>query len=270
MCKLLRVTRSGFYAWCKADHSKRALREQALAAIVAEAFRVRNGRYGSPRVYRDLREEGVAIGRHKVARVMQRCGLRGRGLRRFVRTTDSTHGNAVAPNLLDRRFQPSGPNAVWATDTTFVQTAVGFVYLAVVMDLYSRRIVGWATSARHDTKLVLAALDQALKSRSPATGLLHHSDRGVQYTSADYRSALAARGIVVSMSRTANCWDNAVVESFFSSLKIELVHDAHFPSREAARAALFEYIETFYNPIRRHSTLGYLSPQQYEEEQLAA
>ena len=181
-----------------------------------------------------------------------------------MQTTDSRHTQPVAPNLLERDFSPGQPNSTWATDMTYVWTRQGWLYLAVVMDLFSRRIVGWSMSENIDRHLVLNALDMALKGRRPGRGLLHHSDRGSQYASIDYQQALAARGIQCSMSRKGNCWDNAVAESFFSSLKMELVHDADFATHEQARTALFEYIEVFYNRQRRHSTLGYVSPVDFE------
>lgn len=185
-----------------------------------------------------------------------------------MRTTDSGHRQPVADNLLSRHFSPSQPNCTWATDITYVATRQGWLYLAVVLDLFSRQVVGWAMGPTIDTHLVLGALDMALKSRKPPRGLLHHSDRGSQYASADYQRALEQRGIRCSMSRKGNCWDNAVVESFFSSLKMELVHEADFATREQASAALFEYIEVFYNRKRRHSSLGYLSPVEYERSVL--
>jgi putative transposase len=184
--------------------------------------------------------------------------------RRKVRTTDSNHAHPVAPNVLERDFSPVQPNRTWATDITYVWTGEGWLYLAVVLDLFSRMVVGWSMSEHIDTKLVLGALEMALEGRQPPQGLIHHSDRGSQYASAEYRQALASRGIQCSMSRKGNCWDNAVVESFFSSLKMELVYLTDFATRHQARSELFEYIEVFYNRKRRHSSLGYLSPRDYE------
>jgi transposase InsO family protein len=199
---------------------------------------------------------------------MRQQGLAARRRRRFVRTTDSAHRQPVADNLLARHFSPDQPNCTWATDITYVATRQGWLYLAVVLDLFSRQVVGWAMGQSIDTQLVLSALDMALKSRKPPRGLLHHSDRGSQYASTDYQRTLEQRGIRCSMSRKGNCWDNAVVESFFSSLKMELVHEADFATREQATAALFEYIEVFYNRKRRHSSLGYVSPVEYERSVL--
>jgi len=191
-------------------------------------------------------------------------GIRGRRKRRFVRTTDSRHGLPTAPNILERRFAQDRPNAAWASDITYLPTAEGWLFLAVVLDLYSRRVIGWAMGTKLDRQLALSALRMALATR-PSAGVLHHSDRGVQYASGDYQQALEAAGMKCSMSRTGDCWDNAVVESFFGSLKAELVGQTSFPSRETATAAVFEWIEVFYNRRRRHSSLGYLAPVQYEE-----
>jgi len=215
-------------------------------------------------VHAELRARGQRVSRKRVARVMGEHGLAARRRRRYVATTDSRHQQPVAPNVLERRFTPGQPNSTWVTDITSVGTRQGWLYLAVVLDLFSRKVVGWSMSQNIDRHLVLGALDMALQGRQPPRGLLHHSDRGSQYASADYRHALAARGIECSMSRKGNCWDNAVVESFFSTLKQELVYTTDFATHEQARLALFEYIEVFYNRQRRHSTLGYVSPVQFE------
>jgi transposase InsO family protein len=199
---------------------------------------------------------------------MEQQKLEARPKRRFVRTTDSSHGMPVAPNVLERDFSPSQPNSTWATDITYVWTGEGWLYLDVVLDLFSRMVVGWAMSEHIDTQLVLCGLQMALEGRQPPQGLLHHSDRGSQYASFDYQQALADQGIQPSMSRKGNCWDNAVAESFFSTLKMELVYRTSFATRQEARAAIFEYIEVFYNRQRRHSTLGYLSPVDYERAAL--
>ncbi|MFP2962870.1 IS3 family transposase, partial [Myxococcus sp. 1LA] len=222
------------------------------------------GTYGSPRVHAELRAKGRRVSRKRVARLMGQQGLAARRTRRFVHTTDSRHTQPVASNVLARDFSADAPNRTWVTDITYVWTRQGWLYLAVVLDLFSRLVVGWAMGEFIDRHLVLGALDMALKRRRPPRGLLHHSDRGSQYSSEDYQRALASRGIECSMSRKGNCWDNAVAESFFSTLKMELVHDADFATRDQARAALFEYIEVFYNRQRRHSTLGYVSPVEYE------
>lgn len=268
LCEQLGVSRSGYYAWAKRAQSLRSRSDRELGLEVAAVHQESRGRYGSPRVHAELRARGRHVARKRVARLMRQQGLAARRRRRFVRTTDSAHRQPVAANVLSRHFSPGQPNCTWATDITYVATRQGWLYLAVVLDLFSRQVVGWAMGPSIDTQLVLGALDMALKSRKPPRGLLHHSDRGSQYASADYQRALEQRGIRCSMSRKGNCWDNAVVESFFSSLKMELVHEADFATREQASAALFEYIELFYNRKRRHSSLGYLSPVEYERSVL--
>ncbi len=263
MCRMLGVARSGFYFWLRARPSQRMLEERALVVHLLEAFRQSEKRYGSPRLYRELRAQGHRVGRHRVARLMRREGLRARGRKRFVRTTQ--RGDAApAPNLLARDFSAASPNKVWVADITYVPTREGWLFLAVVLDLFSRRIVGWATSHRIDTELVFKALRMALAHRRPEPGLIHHSDRGLQYTCRAHRAVLAAHSIVASMSRKGDCWDNAVAESFFSTLKIELVHSSNFASRAAAQKAIGTYIDDFYNCRRRHSSIGYISPVEYE------
>jgi putative transposase len=264
MCQQLGVSRSGYYAWKERPESEWHKADRALAEVVTEVHQESRGTYGSPRVLAELRARGQRVSRKRVARLMSQQGLAARKKRRFVSTTDSRHNQPVAPNILERDFSPGQPNSTWATDITYVGTRQGWLYLAVVMDLFSRKVVGWSMSENIDRHLVLNALDMALKGRQPPRGLLHHSDRGSQYASADYQQALAARGIQCSMSRKGNCWDNAVVESFFSSLKLELVYTTDFATHEQARTALFEYIEVFYNRQRRHSSLGYVSPVDFE------
>ncbi len=264
MCEQLGVSRSGYYAWKQRPECERDKADQALAEVVTQVHQESRGRYGSPRVHAELRARGQRVGRKRVARLMSQRGLVARKKRRFARTTDSRHNQPVAPNLLERDFSPGQPNSTWATDITYVGTRQGWLYLAVVMDLFSRRGVGWSMSQQIDRYLVLNALDMALQGRQPPRGLLHHSDRGSQYASTDYQQALATRGIQCSMSRKGNCWDNAVVESFFSSLKLELVYTTDFATREQARVALFDHIEVFYNRQRRHSSLGFMSPADFE------
>ncbi|HLM43525.1 MAG TPA: IS3 family transposase [Myxococcaceae bacterium] len=264
MCQQLGVSRSGYYAWKERPESERDKADRDLAEVVTRIHRDSRGTYGSPRVHAELRARGQRVSRKRVARLMNENDIAARKRRRFVRTTDSRHDQPVAPNILERNFSPGQPNSTWATDMTYVWTGQGWLYLAVVMDLFSRKVVGWSMSERIDRHLVLNALDMALKGRQPPQGLLHHSDRGSQYASTDYQQALAARGIQCSMSRKGNCWDNAVVESFFSSLKQELVYTTDFATHEQARLALFEYIEVFYNRQRRHSSLGYVSPVDFE------
>jgi putative transposase len=268
LCEQLGVSRSGFYAWSRRPASARQEEDQQLAAEVAQAHRDSRGVYGSPRVHAQLQAQGRRVSRKRVARLMGQQKLAARRRPRRVCTTDSRHGLPVAPNVLNRDFSPQSPNRTWATDITYVWTAEGWLYLAVVMDLFSRKVVGWAMGEHIDRHLVLCGLEMALQGRQPPKGLIHHSDRGSQYASADYQQALASRGIECSMSRKGNCWDNAVVESFFSSLKQELVYRTDFATRQQARSALFEYIEVFYNRQRRHSTLGYLSPVDFENAAL--
>ncbi len=211
------------------------------------------------------------MGKKRVARLMQAIGIEAKRKRRFRRTTDSNHPNPIAPNVLERDFEPEATNKAWVTDVTYVWTQEGWLYLAVMLDLFARRVVGWAASEKNDTELALAALSQALSTRRPRPGLVHHSDRGSPYASSDYRAALTARGIVASMSRKGDCWDNAVAESFFATIKAELIDDAVFATRAEAIAAIAEYIEHFYNIARRHSRLGYFSPIEFElQSQVAA
>ena len=267
LCRVLEVSRAGFYAW---HHRAPALHTQAderlgleIAAIHAESRR----RYGSPRVHAELGARGHRISRKRVARLMRQRGLAGRRRRRFRATTDSRHTLPVAPNVLDRQFVQPAPDVAWVTDITYILTGEGWLYLAVILDLCSRLVVGWAVSERITRELTLNALDMALvRRRGPLHGLVHHSDRGSQYASGDYQAMLAAEGMVCSMSRRGNCWDNAVAESFFATLKVELVHDASWATRQAAGTELFEYIEVFYNGQRRHSSLGYLSPRAFERQ----
>jgi putative transposase len=266
MCDVLEVSRAGYYAWLARPESPRAARMAELSRRVAEAHRESRGTYGAPRVHKALEAGGVACCENTVAELMRRGGLRGCAPRRFVpRTTDSAHGHAVAENALDRRFDPGEPDRVWVADITYVPTGEGWLYLAAVLDLGSRQVVGWAAADHLRSELAQRALGNALESRRPGEGLLHHSDRGVQYTCDAYRGLLAAHGIEASMSRKGDCWDNAAMESFFSTLKRELVHRETYATREEASRSLFEYIEVFYNRRRLHSALGYLSPVQYEE-----
>ena len=264
LCEVLSVSPAGFYIWRKRPPSPRALDNKSLEHEVRRVFDESHGRYGAPRVHAELAAGGRKVSLNRVARVMRELGLRARRKRRFVPTTDSRHAMPVAANVLDRRFEAGAPNKVWVTDITYVWTREGWLYLAAILDLYSRRVVGWAMSESLSRELALDALDMALLTRSPPNGLLHHSDRGCQYASADYQAALAERGITCSMSRKGNCWDNAVAESFFATLKTELVNEANYATRAEARTSIFEYLEVFYNRRRRHSTLGYVSPLDFE------
>jgi transposase InsO family protein len=264
MCRHLEVSRGGFYSWCKRPECARAKQNRRLAARIKLVDEESRGTYGSPRVHAELAAEGTLAGRHRVAKLMRQEGIRARRKRRFVKTTDSKHDLPIAPNLVQRDFSPAEPNRLWVADITYIWTREGWLYLAVVVDLFSRYVVGWALWETIDRHLALAALGHATDTRRPAPGLVHHSDRGCQYASGDYRAALAAHGIACSMSKKGDPWDNAAAESFFSSFKTELVHHVDFFSRAAARRSVFDYIEVFYNRRRRHSTLGYVSPAEYE------
>jgi len=264
MCRVLQVSRSGYYAWCKRPAAPHTLKDQTLALEVAAIHAESRRRYGSPRVHAELRERGQRTGRKRVAHLMRAAGLRAREPRRFRCTTDSGHGMAIKGNLLARRFAVPAPNSRWVTDITYLWTLEGWLYLAVILDLFSRRVVGWALSERLERGVALDALQMALTDRQPPQGLLHHSDRGSQYASYEYQQLLAAHGVLSSMSRKGNCWDNAVAESFFATLKLELVYRSHWRTRTQARSEVFEYIELFYNRQRRHSALGYLCPNEFE------
>jgi len=266
LCQALGVSRAGFYAWATRPASARVQADRCLAVEIAAIHAESRRRYGSPRVHAELRARGHRTGRKRVGRLMHAGGLAARRRRPFRVTTDSAHARPVAPNLLARQFAPGTPQRGWVTDITFIATGEGWLYLAVILDLFSRRVLGWALSERLTSPLPLEALRMALARRRPAPGLLHHSDRGTQYVGTAYQGLLARHGIVISMSRRGNCWDNAVAESFFATLKVELVHGASWPTREHARRAIAEYIELFYNPQRRHSSLGYLSPIAFERQ----
>jgi putative transposase len=264
MCRVLAVSPAGFYAWQRRPPSARDAGDARLRVTIAAQHRQSRQTYGSPRILRDLRAAGARVARKRVARLLAEQGLVGTPPRRFQVTTDSRHAEPVAPNRLARRFGVRRPDRVWAADVTYIATWAGWLYLAVVVDLASRRVVGWAVSPRLDRHLVLTALDRAVARRRPARGLLHHSDRGSVYASADYRARLRALGMRRSMSRRGDCWDNAAVESFFATPKRELVARHRWPTRAAAGAAIADYIDGWYNLHRRHSTLGYLSPMAYE------
>ncbi len=265
MCGLLNVSRSGYYAWRVRPESPRAKRDRELMPKIRWAHARSKGVYGSPRVHAELAADGVRVGRHKVARLMRLARLRGCPRRRFRVTTQRDPSHPVAKNLLRRNFSANAPNQRWASDITYISTHQGWLYLAVVMDLYSRRIVGWSMSRWMSRRIVLAALRMAIDARQPEGALIHHSDRGGQYTSDDFRDALASHGIECSMSSSGNCYDNAAVESFFGLLKRERVNRVRYRTRDEARADLFDYIEVFYNRKRRHGYLGNISPADFEK-----
>lgn len=269
MCRLLGVTRQGFYAYMKRPPSRRVVAQAKLRKEVRNVFERSKGRYGSPRVHAQLQREGISASKRGVEQTMRAEGLCARPLRRFRFTTCSDPSHGVEANALNREFCAAAPNERWVTDITYVWTDEGWYYLAVILDLFSRGVVGWALSESLGVSLPLAALRAAVTRYQPQPGLLHHSDRGSQYTSAEYRGALAELGVRVSMSRKGNCWDNAVAESFFSTLKTELLHGQAWPNGLVLRAALFEYIEIFYNRQRLHSSLGYKTPAEVEDQYAA-
>ena len=264
LCKVLGVSQSGYFAWRNRPACRRQHEDLVLLAHVRSAFKLSSETYGSPRMTRELRDEGLNVGRRRTARLMRQNGLRARQKRRFTRTTDSLHAFPVAPNLIDQDFSAERPNEKWGADISYVWTREGWLYLAVVIDLFARRVVGWAASDRLHKELALAALGRALAVRRPQAGLTHHSDRGSQYCSSDYQAELRKHGILISMSGKGNCYDNAMVETFFKTLKAELVWRTVFQTRAEAKEALARYIDGFYNPVRRHSALDFISPAQFE------
>lgn len=265
LCEVLDVSRSGFYAWRRRKPSARLQRDAKLVVAITAAHTKSGKRYGSPRVHRALRAKGIRVGEKRVARLMRDGKIVGVRKRRFRRTTDSAHASPIAPNILDRNFRAVRPNEAWVGDVTYIATGQGWSYLAVLLDLHSRRVVGWAMSESNDTALALQALHRACDCRRAVrAGLVHHTDRGSPYASDDYRSALAALGMVQSMSRKGDCWDNAVAESFFSTLRAELVDHQYYATVRAAQRSIGDYIERFYNLERLHSHLDYVSPIEFE------
>jgi transposase InsO family protein len=265
LCRTLEVSTAGYYAWrCRPAGARRQRRDTLVVEIRAIHAEVK-ARYGSPRIHAELAARGRDCCVNTVAKLMRDNDIRAKTARKFRQTTDSNHDLPVAENLLDRRFDPEEPNERWVADITYIPTREGWLYLAAVEDLYSRRVVGWSLADHMESRLVVDALELAVQRRLPDEGLLAHSDRGGQYASEHYQLLLARHGIACSMSRRADCWDNAPMESFFASLKKELVHGADFTTRQEARAAIVEYIEVFYNTKRRHSSLGYVSPAEYEQ-----
>jgi putative transposase len=269
-CEVFEVSRSGYYAWARRPVSPRAVEDAALVVEIKAAHKTGRGAYGSPRVHRELRAKGRRIGKKRVERLMRDEGIVGRKKRRFRRTTDSNHPHPIAPNVLERNFHVEMPDTAWVTDVTYVWTYEGWLYLAAILDLFSRRVVGWAASANNDRALALSALDRAIATRAPTPGMIHHSDRGSVYASADYGQALTKLGAVKSMSRKGDCWDNAVAESFFATIKGEMIDHADYLTRGAAITAIADYIDGFYNPYRRHSALDYVSPIEFELKFMSA
>ena len=268
MCAVLEVSASGYYAWRDRPEGTRSRADRALAADIRRVHADNRGIYGSPRVHAALRAEGRRIGVNRVARLMRHLGIQGRHKRRGPRTTVSKHSLPVAPNLLDRQFTAPAPNRIWLADITYIPTGEGWLYLAVILDMFSRRVVGWAMSETMPQELTIAALQMAISNRRPGPGLVHHSDRGSQYAARAYRRLLDKHRMLCSMSRKGDCWDNAPVESFFGSMKTELEDGIAFETRQAAKNAVFVFIEGWYNRQRLHSAIGYCSP--INKEQLAA
>lgn len=266
LCRVMQVSKSGYYAWCKRPPSAREQANQQLTEKIQTLFLENRETYGSPRIYEELKEQHVACSQKRIARLMRLANLKAVLPKRFVVTTDSNHALPVADNLLDRQFGSETPDTKWSADISYLWTREGWLYLAVVLDLFSRRIVGWAMGTTLERSLVLSALEMAITNRHPAEGLLCHSDQGSQYASGDYQKALSEAGIVCSMSRKGNCWDNAPTESFFATLKRECVYRHRFATRSEARTTVFDYIEVWYNRKRRHSALGYLSPDAFERQ----
>jgi transposase InsO family protein len=266
-CDVLEVSRSGYYAWRKRPASPRTQRRDELTQRIRAVHAVKHqDAYGAPRIQQELEKQGHACNRKTVAKCMKAAGIRSKMVKKFrVSTTDSNHPHPIAENIVDRHFAPTQKHQTWVADITHIRTEDGWLYLAAVEDLFSRKIVGWSMSDRIDSRLVVDALEMALQRELPGEGLIAHSDRGVQYASEHYRNLLRKHDITCSMSRKGNCWDNAPMESFFATLKKELVHHERYQTRDDARRSLFDYIEIFYNRVRRHSALGYLSPAEFDQ-----
>jgi len=270
-CAVLEVSLSGYHAWKRGGTpDRKRLTDAQMLALIEAIHRELKGAYGSPRMVRELRDRGFPASKERVERLMRENGIRARHKRQFKATTDSKHALPVAPNLLDRNFTPAAPNQVWTADMTYIRTDEGWLYLAVVLDLFNREVVGWSIKPRMTADIVVDALTMAWFRRKPAAGLIHHSDRGSQYASHAFQARLAEYGMICSMSRKGNCWDNAPSESFFNSLKNERVHGTRYGTRAEAEADLFDYIEPFYNRRRKHSTLGYASPMEFLEDWISA
>jgi transposase InsO family protein len=264
LCETLEVSRSGYYAWVGRPEAPKVAEDVAIVAEIKAAYKAGRGAYGSPRVVRALRKKGRSVSENRVARLMRQEGIVGRKKKRFKKTTDSNHPDPIAPNVLERNFTVELPDTAWVTDVTYVFTHQGWLYLAVILDLFSRRVVGWAASANNDRALALDALAKAVERRNPAAGIIHHSDRGSVYASGDYSDALDALRATKSMSRKGDCWDNSVAESFFATIKGEMIDHEDYETRAQAIAAIDDYIEGFYNVTRLHSAIGYMSPIEFE------
>jgi transposase InsO family protein len=270
MCRVFSVSRSGYYRWRRHAESRRTIENRRLDAHIKAIFNKHKGRYGSPKITDELNDMGFPVSKNRVARRMKAAGLRSIVRRKYRATTDSKHSHPVADNLLQRDFTASSPDRVWVSDITYIATARGWLYLTVFIDLFSRMVVGWALSSSLSTEMVLTALRRGIRNRRPNTGLIIHSDRGVQYACKDFRKMLKKHRFVQSMSRKGDCWDNAVAESFFGIVKSELIHHDRFKGPQDTLRALFEYIEVYYNRKRKHSTLGYQTPAQFEQAMKSA
>jgi putative transposase len=270
MCRVLSVSRSGYYSWRRRPESRRAIENRRLDAHIKAIYEKYKGRYGSPKITDELKKMGFEVGKNRVARRMREAGLRSIVRRKYRPTTDSKHSHPVADNLVQRDFTASGPDKVWVSDITYIATERGWLYLTVFLDLFSRMVVGWALSSSLSAQMVLTALHRGIRTRRPGAGLIIHSDRGVQYACKDFRQVLEKHHFVQSMSRKGDCWDNAVAESFFGILKSELIHHERFKGPQDTLKALFEYIEVFYNRKWKHSTLGYQTPAEYEQAMKSA
>jgi len=264
VCRVLQVSRSGYYAWRTRPESARAQANRLLLTHIQRVHLASRRNYGAVKCWKQLRIEGIKCGKHRVARLRRLHGVYAQRRKRFMVTARARYTHRVSPNVLSRQFVVGEPNRVWVGDTTFIATRAGWLFLAVILDLYSRRVVGWSMANQNNGQLVLDSLAMAIAQRQPAAGLIHHTDQGATYAMQSYRDLLMSRGMVTSMSRKRDCWDNAVAESFFSNLKNELIHGRHFNSREEARSAIFDYVEVFYNRQRLHQTLGYKTPEQFE------
>ena len=270
MCLALKVSRSGFYGWKREkDSGKRVKEDLKLLEMIQKSYKESRGTYGSPRMTRELREKGMACGKNRIARLMKQNNIMAKTRRKFKATTQSKHPFPVAPNLLNRNFKASAPNRVWLSDLTYIWTEEGWLYLAVILDVFNRQIVGWGMGDRLTADLVLRAFNQAVGMRHPASGLIFHSDRGVQYACSEFRKVLQENKMIQSMSGKGNCYDNAMMESFFHTLKTELIYFKKYQTRIEAKGEIFEYIGVFYNRIRRHSSLGYQSPLAFEQQYLS-
>ena len=270
MCRVIEVSRSGYYRWRKQPRSKRQKENEKILMEIKDSHKNSRGTYGSPRITKDLWANGIKCSENRIARLMKINGIAGKAKKKFKATTNSKHNLPVAENLLNQNFAAEKPNTVWVSDITYIWTLEGWLYLVVILDLFSRQVVGWAMSDRMTSGFVIKALYQAIGRRRPASGCIFHSDRGVQYASADFRDVLNSHDFIQSMSRKGNCYDNAIAESFFHTLKIEHVYEYRYETRTEAIQSIFEYIEMFYNRQRRHSALGYQSPVSFELKAMAA